>query len=64
MNEVGQWIILLIAIGLIIAALTVKALRKTVGLLLVILGGLACLTVIGLIIGIPMIIVGGLFLFV
>ena len=64
MDEVGQWIILLIAIGLIIAALTVKALRKTVGLLLVILGGLACLTVIGLIIGIPMIIIGGLFLFV
>ena len=64
MNEVGQWVILLIAIALIVAALTVKALRKTVGLLLVILGGLACLTVIGLAIGIPMIIIGGLFLFI
>ncbi|MFH1428016.1 MAG: DUF5362 family protein [Patescibacteria group bacterium] len=53
----------LIAI-LIISALYFKPLRKTIGLLLIILGALACMTVIGLIFGIPMIIVGGLFLFI
>ena len=64
MNDFWQWLILILAVILIVAALSVKALRKTIGLLLVILGGLACLTIIGLIIGIPMIIIGGLFLFV
>ena len=64
MNDFWQWLILIIAVVLIVAALSVKALRKTIGLLLVILGGLACLTIIGLIIGIPMIVIGGLFLFV
>lgn len=49
---------------LVIAALFVKPLRKTMGLLLVILGALASITVIGLVVGIPMIIVGGIFLFV
>lgn len=64
MNDFWQWLILILAVVLIVAALSVKALRKTIGLLLVILGGLACLTIIGLIIGIPMIIIGGLFLFI
>ena len=64
MNGVEQGILFLIVVVLIIAALTVKALRKTIGLLLVILGGLACLTIIGLIVGIPMIVIGGLFLFI
>jgi hypothetical protein len=52
-----------VVIVLIIAALSFKPIRKTIGLLLVILGGLVCLTVVGIIIGIPMIIIGGLFLF-
>jgi hypothetical protein len=62
--NIQQILALSVVIILIIAALSLKPLRKTIGLLLVILGGLACLTVIGLIIGIPMIIVGGLFLFI
>lgn len=49
---------------LVIAALYFKPLRKTIGLLLVILGGLACFTVIGVVIGVPMIIIGGLLLFI
>ena len=64
MNDLWQWLILIIAVVLIVAALSIKALRKTIGLLLVILGGIACLTIIGIIIGIPMIIIGGLFLFI
>jgi hypothetical protein len=47
-----------------VLAIAVKPLRKTIGLLMVVLGGIACLTVIGLIVGIPMIVVGGVFLFV
>ncbi|MDP3963935.1 MAG: DUF5362 family protein [bacterium] len=57
-------ITILVFITLAIAALSYKPIRKTIGLLLVVLGGLACLTVIGLVIGIPMIVVGGLFLFI
>ena len=52
-----------IVAGLIILALYFRPLRKTIGLLLVILGGLISLTVVGLIVGIPAIIVGGLLLF-
>lgn len=47
----------------VVLALFVKALRKTIGLLLIILGTLACLTFFGVVIGIPMIIVGGILLF-
>jgi len=56
--------VLIIAAVLIILAISVKPLRKTMGLLTVILGFLACLTGIGIIIGIPMIIVGGILLFI
>ena len=48
----------------VIIPLKIKALRKAMGLLLVIIGTLASLTGIGLIIGVPMILVGGIFLFV
>lgn len=54
----------LIALVLVVLALSIRPLRKTLGLLMVILGALACLTGIGMIVGIPMIIVGGLMLFV
>jgi hypothetical protein len=54
----------LVAVVLFVLALSIKPLRKTIGLLTVILGALACLTGIGMIVGIPMIIVGGLMLFV
>jgi len=47
-----------------IIALYVKSIRKTMGLLLVILGAISSFTVIGVVIGIPMIIIGGLLLFV
>jgi hypothetical protein len=46
------------------AALSFKPLRKTIGLLLVILGSIACFTIIGLVLGVPMIIIGGIFLFI
>lgn len=53
-----------IAIILIVVAFSFKPLRKTMGLLLVILGILASMTVIGLVFGIPMILIGGLLLFI
>lgn len=55
---------IIVIVALIIAALSFKPMRKTIGLLLVILGALACMTVVGAIVGIPMIITGGLFLFI
>lgn len=53
-----------LSIFLLALALYLKPVRKTIGLLFVILGTLACLTYIGTIIGIPLIIIGGLLLFV
>ncbi len=47
----------------VVVAILFKPMRKTIGLLLVILGTLACLTFFGLPVGIPVIIVGGLMLF-
>ena len=47
-----------------VAAVCFKPLRKALGLCSIILGIIACLTGIGIIIGIPMIIVGGVFLFI
>ena len=55
--------ILIIAGIMVVLSLTVKPLRKSLGLLLVILGAIASLTGIGIIIGIPMIVVGGILLF-
>ena len=57
-------IALFLVIFLIVLALSFKPIRKTIGLLIVILGALVCMTVIGIIFGIPMIIIGGLFLFI
>ena len=44
-------------------AIAVKPIRKAMGLLFVILGFIACLTLIGKVVGIPMILVGGFLLF-
>jgi hypothetical protein len=44
-------------------ALAFKPLRKAIGLLLVIVGAILCLSLIGLILGVPMILAGGLLLF-
>jgi len=62
--EMGELLIGIGVIILIVLALSIKALRKTIGLLLVILGAVASFTFIGLIVGIPMILVGGFLLFI
>ena len=56
--------IIAIAVALVLVAMIVRALRKATGLLLVILGLLACLTGVGLIVGVPLIFVGGVLLFI
>ncbi|MGI6749657.1 MAG: hypothetical protein ACOX6A_03955 [Atribacter sp.] len=56
--------VLIIAAALVVLALAVKPLRKTMGLLTAILGVIACLTGVGIVIGIPMVFVGGILLFV
>ena len=55
--------ILCLAVGLLLLAMFVNALRKATGLLLVILGILSCVSGIGMIVGIPLILVGGFLLF-
>ncbi len=55
---------LFVLVAMVALALFIKPIRKTMGLLLVILGGIFCLTAIGLVIGAPMILVGGILLFV
>ena len=57
--------ILFLAVAIILAGLALyfRPIRKTIGLLLVILGAIASMTLVGLMYGIPMIIIGGLFLF-
>ena len=55
--------ILCLAVGLLLLAMFVNALRKATGLLLVILGILSCMSGIGMIVGIPLIFVGGFLLF-
>jgi hypothetical protein len=53
-----------LVIGLMVwLALAFKPLRKAIGLLLVIIGAILCLSLIGLILGVPMILAGGLLLF-
>ena len=56
--------IIAIAVALVLLAMIVRALRKATGLLLVILGLLACLTGVGLVVGVPLIFVGGVLLFI
>lgn len=53
-----------VTIFLVALALYIKPLRKTIGLIFVILGAVICLTYIGMIIGIPLIFIGGLMLFI
>lgn len=55
--------VLIIAVGLILLALFLRALRKATGLLLVILGILSCINAVGLSVGVPLIVVGGILLF-
>jgi len=55
---------LVVCLILLFTAIYFKPLRKTTGLLLVILGAIVSFTFIGMVIGIPMIIIGGILLFV
>ncbi len=53
-----------LVVGLMVwLALAFKPLRKAIGLLLVIIGAILSLSLIGLILGVPMILAGGLLLF-
>ena len=57
--------ILALIVGfLLFIALAVRALRKTIGLALVVFGALISLTFIGILIGLPMVLIGGFLLFV
>ncbi|MBI3245341.1 MAG: hypothetical protein HYZ50_02405 [Deltaproteobacteria bacterium] len=60
--SVGTFLIVVAVLAIL--ALSIRPLRKTIGLLTVILGFLACLTGIGMLLGITMIFVGGMLLFV
>jgi hypothetical protein len=60
LNSLLGFLIVGLMVGL---ALAFKPLRKAIGLLLVIVGAILCLSLIGLILGVPMILVGGLLLF-
>jgi len=48
---------------LLICAVAFKPIRKAIGLLFIILGIIECVSIIGLVIGIPSILVGGILLF-
>jgi hypothetical protein len=61
MNKI---ILLIIVSGLIYLGLSVRALRKTIGLALVVFGAIISLTLIGFIVGLPMVLVGGFLLFI
>ena len=53
-----------LVVGLMVwLALAFKPLRKAIGLLLVIIGAILSLSLVGLILGVPMILAGGLLLF-
>jgi hypothetical protein len=52
-----------LAVALVLIALMIRVLRKATGLLLVILGIFACFSVVGLIVGVPLVFVGGILLF-
>jgi hypothetical protein len=55
--------VLCVAAMLIALSLMLKVLRKATGLLLIILGIMACMTGIGLLVGVPLIFVGGILIF-
>ena len=56
--------VLCIAVVLVVLAMIIRAVRKATGLLLVILGIFACFTGIGLLVGVPLVFVGGVLLFI
>jgi hypothetical protein len=59
-----EWKLLLVLLGLLLVlGVFCEPFRKAIGLLLVILGFIECLTIAGLIIGVPSMLIGGSFLF-
>ena len=59
----GMGMMMFLAAILFILALAIPPLRKTMGLLLAVLGVLGCITGVGIVVGIPMLLVGGLLMF-
>jgi hypothetical protein len=57
-------LVIVAAVLLVMIALSLKPLRKAMGLLTIVLGVFACMSGIGAIIGVPMILVGGILLFI
>lgn len=55
--------VLCVAALLIVISLMLKVIRRAAGLLLIILGIMACMTGIGLVVGIPLIFIGGILIF-
>ncbi len=62
--EVSSIVGLVLILVSIYLAFAVRPIRKAIGLVLVIVGTIFSLTGVGLIIGVPMIFVGGLMLFI
>ena len=58
-----HFIAIVLGVVAVFVALSIRPLRKAIGLMLIILGTICCFTLIGIIIGIPMIIVGGVLIF-
>lgn len=54
----------ILTIFAVILALKIKAIRKSTGLVLIVAGIILSFTIIGMIIGLPMIFIGGLLLFI
>lgn len=63
-DKILDKILLIVMVALCIVALLCPPIRKSIGLLLVILGAILCLSCIGLAIGIPFVLIGGFLLFV
>ena len=55
--------VLCVAALLIVISLMLKVIRRAAGLLLIILGIMGCMTGIGLVVGIPLIFIGGILIF-
>ena len=59
-----MYIALIVGIALFIVAMCIEPVRKAIGLVMVVAGIILMLSVIGFIVGLPMLFMGGLLLFV
>ncbi len=55
--------IMVLSIIVLLLGIAIRPVRKAMGLVLIVLGILECLSIVGLILGIPSILIGGIFLF-